>query len=531
MVSVLDNIASATSILDKIFIILNSLFGPFLGETGYLLDDITRYFIVDFWFILALIIAYKYRDSPREKLLCYGFSFCLARSILIQIGLFTRVWFLDTQFIKSTVTAIIIPLSHVFYFIGTAIVAIAFGCYVRYSADTKCKTADAFVKYSYVFALILFLCTSYGWYQQLLININYRIYSIYNTIWHLSACAILGTFIYMLYKKRYSASLNKGILLALVFWLISDLLAVWGSLLTNTNFKFIQLCSNLFSALAVPTLLYVYLKEQAQKLEYTINQANLLASDRNFVIRGFSHEIRTPLMAIQSFIEAYIMRYSQYNSTEEDKIELASRCPRSMLCDKIILEGFTEFKEAISHISNVLDNLSSFGEDTAKQNMACYELNSLTKIGVKYAKFTDEVKRVESTDIRFVPTDIEVKIKVSPSKYIQILQNLIRNSVRAVIEIKRVNPVINVSLSIDEKKENAIIEVFDNGIGMTEEEVTKCMEKYWTTRNDKKGGLGLYLVATYMKEFGGNLLITSEKNQWTSVKLFFPLKYCMSIDK
>ena len=267
-------------------------------------------------------------------------------------------------------------------------------------------------------------------------------------------------------------------------------------------------------------LIFIYLKKQANKLEYAKNQANSLAADRNFIIRGFNHEIRTPLTAISSFLQAYIIANSELS--KKPQANLNKICSKNMLCDRITKEGFVYMQEAVTHISTILDNLSSFGEDTSKYTKGTYDLNNLTKIGVKYAKFTDEAKMVETSSIKYQELDNAVNVLISPSKYIQILQNILRNSVRAICEAKPLIPIINVSLQVG--RDCCSICIYDNGVGMSKEVITHCKDKYWTKYKNKGGtGLGLYLVSRYIEEFNGTMVIESIEGKSTSIYLNLPL--------
>jgi two-component system sensor histidine kinase HydH len=67
------------------------------------------------------------------------------------------------------------------------------------------------------------------------------------------------------------------------------------------------------------------------------------------------------------------------------------------------------------------------------------------------------------------------------------------------------------------------ISIHDNGIGMTPEEIDRCMDPFYTTKDAGQGsGLGLPVANSIIENHGGRLLIRSEKGRGTSVVIDLP---------
>jgi signal transduction histidine kinase len=63
----------------------------------------------------------------------------------------------------------------------------------------------------------------------------------------------------------------------------------------------------------------------------------------------------------------------------------------------------------------------------------------------------------------------------------------------------------------------------DNGMGMTPEELDRCMDPFYTTKDAGEGsGLGLPVAASILQNHGGRLQIQSEKGKGTTVTLDLP---------
>lgn len=98
----------------------------------------------------------------------------------------------------------------------------------------------------------------------------------------------------------------------------------------------------------------------------------------------------------------------------------------------------------------------------------------------------------------------------------QVIINLIKNGIEA-----SENPVINISTESDDKY--AYINIKDNGVGMSEEELEKIKTPFYSTK--KSGtGLGLSLCDEIIRAHNGKLLYESKKNIGTIVTIKIPKK-------
>ncbi len=69
------------------------------------------------------------------------------------------------------------------------------------------------------------------------------------------------------------------------------------------------------------------------------------------------------------------------------------------------------------------------------------------------------------------------------------------------------------------------VEVVDHGRGMSEDEVARAGEPFFTTKPAGAGlGLGLFLVRAFADQMGGTLRLTSTPGQGTSAVLQLPAK-------
>ena len=97
--------------------------------------------------------------------------------------------------------------------------------------------------------------------------------------------------------------------------------------------------------------------------------------------------------------------------------------------------------------------------------------------------------------------------------------DIVENALRAGAE----NVVIRLAQS--EKQDRLVLEVTDDGEGMTEEETRRSLDPFFTTKQGKRVGLGLPLLAQAAEETGGRLEVQSTAGHGTKVIATFGLSH------
>ena len=81
--------------------------------------------------------------------------------------------------------------------------------------------------------------------------------------------------------------------------------------------------------------------------------------------------------------------------------------------------------------------------------------------------------------------------------------------------------LIEIEVLEDTVKKELVIGIYDNGRGMTPEQVRNVQDPFFTTRTTRKVGMGIPLFKLAAEQTGGSLEITSEVGVGTRVRTVF----------
>jgi PAS domain S-box-containing protein len=214
-----------------------------------------------------------------------------------------------------------------------------------------------------------------------------------------------------------------------------------------------------------------------------------------------AHELRTPMASIYGFTELLMTREV---SPEKQKLMLA-RIYRQC--------------EAMIAILNELLDLARIEARRGKDfELECCELNDLVDEVVQ-----DYPPPADRNAPRVSFALPQVQVHVDRKKLQQVLRNLLSNAYKYSPSGGEVT--ISVFAASTQDRKDICIEVQDQGIGMTPEELSHVSERFY--RADKSGtvlgtGLGMSIVKEIVELLGGQMRLSSEPGQGTTVRLSLP---------
>lgn len=251
----------------------------------------------------------------------------------------------------------------------------------------------------------------------------------------------------------------------------------------------------------------VIIEQKNNELHTTINhlkatQSQLLQAEKmaslGTLTAGVSHEINNPLQYLSGTYYALESFFEKHGSNDKKTT--------SFLLSSI--------DTAINRISSIVKGLNQFSRDNATFDEDC-DIHSI--IDNCLTILHNQTKNIAEIQKKYCTDKIIVKGNVG--KLHQVFTNILTNSIQAI------NKKGEIKISTVTKENKCIIDVSDNGCGISKENITKITEPFFTTKQPGKGtGLGLSITYTIIEEHKGNIQFESKENQGTRITITLPYK-------
>jgi two-component system phosphate regulon sensor histidine kinase PhoR len=235
---------------------------------------------------------------------------------------------------------------------------------------------------------------------------------------------------------------------------------------------------------------------EQQQVEIRLLQHN--ESFRKEFLQNLSHEFKTPVFAMQGFIETLL---------ENPEIDLETR------------QDFLQKAERnVQRLSNLIEDLDQISK---------MESGELT-LNKQYFIIQDLVKEVfESLSIKAEKHHIEMGIKkgcetsltvyADKNRIRQVLVNLVENSIKYGKE----NGSVTASMYKTDE-ENILIEISDDGIGISKQNLKRVFERFYRTPEGRSrgvtgSGLGLAICKHIIEAHGHTIHVRSTAGVGTTI--------------
>ena len=214
---------------------------------------------------------------------------------------------------------------------------------------------------------------------------------------------------------------------------------------------------------------------------------------------GVAHEIKNPLASISIYLQLMDKLMEKNGSMTREEA-------------RKYLDVVEEEVERINKIA--VDFL--FAVKPMKVNLTACSVNDIVDKTVNVVGA--ELKDKGITLTLHLATSLP-KVFADPALMEQSLLNLVKNAMQAMPEDRR-NPEITISTYIE--SDMVRISVQDNGCGMTEDQMSKIFEPYYTTKSSGTG-LGLTVLFKIMKQHGGDVTVHSVYGEGSEFILQIPV--------
>jgi len=271
-------------------------------------------------------------------------------------------------------------------------------------------------------------------------------------------------------------------------------------------------CRSLFDQVRLAAGVQEAYEELRRTQQVVVQQERLRALGQ--MASGVAHDINNALCPIVAYSELLLQTLPDRSETERRHLQIIHSAG-----------------EDIAHIVQRLREFYRRRSETEELTPA--NLNQVIEevIGLTRPRWRDLPQR-EGITIR-IQTELQPDLPLlsgDPSDLREALINLLFNAVDALPQ----GGTITLATRLDHRlaadasqvpKQQVLVEVRDNGIGMDDRTRRRCLEPFFSTKAQRGGtGLGLAMVYGMMQRHEGDIEIESTLGLGTCIRLMFPIR-------
>jgi len=277
-------------------------------------------------------------------------------------------------------------------------------------------------------------------------------------------------------RQQYSRSyyLFKGIIVALLpvlyLTVLSKLILQLIGNLTTANSKLDESRGNLDEERIKLTQAKTELEKSNLKLERYAHTA--------------SHDLQQPIRTIISFTQLLSMKLKKLDVKDEK-----------------INEYLAQVVSGTKRMDAQVQDLLSFSKVSNQEEGHIYDMNEIVK------DVLSDLSAMISRSSAEVQVGNLPKVNVIKSNLSQVFQNLISNA----IKYKKPTTKALIKIDSDEKDDQWVISVSDNGTGIKGNDINKIFRLYTQLSKENEGlGIGLATCQQIIESYGGQIWVESE---------------------
>lgn len=191
----------------------------------------------------------------------------------------------------------------------------------------------------------------------------------------------------------------------------------------------------------------------------------------------------------------------------------------------MIEEGWSMFQRNLERVSDLVLDLLRYARQTEPQLTPCVLNDIVSEVVRAFKKYADD-NQIKLNKV-LNPNLTEVYIEMDSIQ--RMIGHLVSNAIDACIydadtsKKWKVTVTTRVETDVD-SGEIILIEVTDNGCGMTDEIKSHLFHKFFTTKAGRGIGLGLLVTQKIIRDHGGEVSVESEFGKGTTVLVRLPAK-------
>ncbi len=228
--------------------------------------------------------------------------------------------------------------------------------------------------------------------------------------------------------------------------------------------------------------------EKNRQIDEQLFQQSRLAQ-MGEMLSMIAHQWRQPLTAI-SATSSWIELRARFNQLENDTVQKKAK----------------DISNYAQHLSETIDDFRNFFKPNKEKKETSYDEIVQSILSIIEASIINQNIELHQE------LNCHNSFTTFPNELRQVVLNLIKNAEDVLLEKKVKNPFIKIETY--QKGEKYILEISDNGGGISEDIIENIFDPYFSTKNEKNGtGLGLYMSKTIIEEHcAGKLSVENREN-------------------
>ena len=262
-------------------------------------------------------------------------------------------------------------------------------------------------------------------------------------------------------------------------------------------------------------------EEQVRLNQEQLNQASKMVA-LGTLVSGVAHDINNPNNFIMlntpmlkegwddamPILEEYYEENGDFSIGGMNFTEMRKRIPNL----------FAGILDGSQRIQQIIDDLRNFARTGASDMTETVDINSVLESSIS---LLSNLIEKSTNQFRVEYGKSLPKLTGSFHRLEQVIINLIQNACQACSDP---NQGILVGTSHDEKRQNIIVKIKDEGMGIPPESLPHITDTFFTTKHVSGGiGLGLSISSKIVGEHQGKLTFTSELDRGTTVEVVLPV--------
>lgn len=222
---------------------------------------------------------------------------------------------------------------------------------------------------------------------------------------------------------------------------------------------------------------------------------------------GIAHELNQPLNAIKLGSEYLTMMNTQNKPIHREEMDMVSK----------------EISEQVTRAAGIVGRLKKF----SRKSDFSREIININNCIRSVCRIIDRQLLLQKIHLTIDLDDAISPVLAHHNRIEQVIFNLITNARDAILHKYQQSPELlkgQISISSFLQKEQVIIMVKDNGIGIEKSQLGRIFETFYTTKTMGEGmGLGLPIIHGIVKDFSGTMDVESQKGKGSCFTVSFPM--------